>query len=288
MSKPEPAQPKGFVVQSVQRALGILELLADCRAEMTLTDISTQLELHPSTVHRLLGALVQSGFVQQDHATRKYLLGLNTLKLAAATRSATSVTRTAHPYLLELAHRIGETTNLLALDGEGVVVLDRIEPANPLRYTIEIGARVPIHASSSGKLLLAYLDERAVDRMLKGRELPALTNNTITNYTQLCSELGKIKQSGIAYDFEERDVGVRCVSIPVRDYTGEVIAAISVAGPSSRMTKPRLQRLSFELKEVGQDISAALGYDDPTPPPAVPAPVPMPRIKAPAKSKTPK
>jgi DNA-binding IclR family transcriptional regulator len=279
MTKTESASSKTFVVQSVQRALGILELLADCRAELSLTEIGAKLDLHPSTVHRLLGALVQSGFVQQDHATRKYLLGMHALKLAAAMRSATNVTRTAHPYLLELAHRIGETTNLLALDGEGAVVLDRIEPANPLRYTIEIGARVPMHASSSGKLLLAYLDEREVERMLKNRELPALTNNTITNYQQLCAELAKIRQAAIAYDFEERDVGVRCVSIPVRDYTGEVIAAISVAGPSNRMTKPRLQRLSFELKEVGQAISAALGYEDPTPPPAAPAPVPMPRIK---------
>ncbi len=247
------------MVQSIQRALSILEILAEGRQDVSLGEISKRSQLHPSTAHRIVKTLVASGFVQQNSDNSKYRLGPVMLRMAGAARASSQLVRVAHPWLQQLAHETGETINLSALDGEFGVILDRIEPANPLRYTINIGTRIPLHATAAGKVLLAALPLAGVKRIVAANGLPALTPHTITSLSKLTHELAKVRRTGVAYDFEERDLDVRCIATAVRDDMDTVIAAINIAGPSNRMSKTRLQKLAPLLIHSARAISEALG-----------------------------
>lgn len=250
-------------VQSVERSLSIIEVMALRREPMTLGEIARLSGLKPSTTHRLLSTLVSRGFARQDVITGKYQLGLKTFQIGNAALYNLDLRSVARSYLTRLVDKCGETANLAVLsrDNNGVqlVYIDQVESPSMVHTFARIGSPVPVHCTGSGKVLLAFMEDREIDFLLKTIELQAFTERTITDPELLKEEISLIRKEGYAWDREETERGVLCIAAPVRDHTSHVVAAVSISGPVSRM-KPPYEFYIECVKEASQSISQALGY----------------------------
>ena len=259
---------KGFrdraTVQSVDRSLDILEALAAVRDEVGILDLSKRVSLRASTVHRLLATLVLRGYARQNNPTGRYSLGPRALQLGRAYHDRSDLRAEAHPFLQRLMEASGETTNLSILDHAEAVYVDQVQSPHVVRMFAEIGRRVPLHSTGCGKLFLAYLTPAERTRLLTDNGLPADTPYTITTAEGLARELAEIRRRGYAVDNQEHDEGVRCIAAPARDHTGEVVAAISLSGPTTRMAKERLTELGKLVTTICSQLSATLGYTETT------------------------
>ncbi len=247
-------------VQSVDRTLELFELLVESQDELGLRDLSEASSLPVGTVHRLLGVLVARGYVRQNPATRRYTIGFTALDLAERIRRRDGLAQQAGPFLRELVRLTGESANLAVLDGPQAVYLAQVVPPRMVRMFTEVGNRVPLYASGTGKVLLAHLPADQREALLTQLELKQFTPHTITDREQLRIELDRIHQQGYARDNGEIEEGVQCVALPVRDTAGRVVAALSVSGPSSRLTRERVDMWLPQMKEVAADFSHALAH----------------------------
>ncbi|MGE5416417.1 MAG: IclR family transcriptional regulator [Acidobacteriota bacterium] len=254
---------RGSSVQSVERSLSILEILAAKREPMTLGEVAKQCGLKPSTAHRLLATLVVRGFATQDVATGKYQLGLKTFQIGNAALYSLDLRSIARPHLSNLVAKCKETANLAVLSrtnvGFDLVYIDQVESASMVRTFARIGSPVPVHCTGSGKALLAYLDDREIDYLLKNTKLEKFTANTLTNSNEILSEIRTIRENGYSTDREETEIGVICFAAPIRDYSQRVVAAVSVSGPVSRMLPPYDDYINT-VKDTAMGISRSLGY----------------------------
>jgi len=245
-------------VQSLDRALEILRLLGS-EPEMRVTDLARRLEVHKSTVFRLLSTLEEHGLVEQNPTTEKYRLGYGLVRLAGAVVAELDLARAARAVLEELAVRTGETVNLALLQGDQVVNIDQIAAPNLVVNVNWVGKQTPLHATSNGKVLLAYLSDEERRRLLS-RPLPRLTTRTITDPRILEKQLHRVLMDGYAFTLEELELGLNAVAAPVYGADGRVQAAVSVAGPSYRVTPQRLSELGEMTKDAGAAISRRMGY----------------------------
>ena len=245
-------------VQSLDRALEILRLLGS-EPEMRVTDLARRLEVHKSTVFRLLSTLQEHGLVEQNPTTEKYRLGYGLVRLAGAVVAELDLARASRSVLEELATRTGETVNLAILQGEQVVNIDQIAAPNLVVNVNWVGKQTPLHATSNGKVLLAYLSEDERRRLLD-RSLPRLTPRTITDPRILEKQLHRVLTDGYAFTLEELELGLNAVAAPVYAADGRVQAAVSVAGPSYRVTPQRLSDLGEMTKDAAAAISRRMGY----------------------------
>ncbi|MCK8828297.1 IclR family transcriptional regulator [Natroniella acetigena] len=223
-------------VQSVDRALDILEILVKVQRPITLSELSKRADLNISTAHRLLNTLVMRGFAAQEESG-KYKLGLHLFEIAGTLENSMDLKTIVKPYLEEIVEECNETVNLVILDQGEVLYVDQVESTNMIRMFANVGSRGPAHSLGAGKVLLSYLDEEQLDQVLAQIDLTEFTANTITDPAELKKELIKIREQGYAIDFEEMEEGVRCVAAPIKDSNGEVVAAISVSGPNIRITE---------------------------------------------------
>lgn len=250
-------------VQSLDRALNILEALADASQPMHLRELAQRVDLNPSTVHRLLATLQKHDFVEQDERSC-YKLGMKLYSIGKAATYALDINELARPIMQDLLDRYNETVNLAILDHGEVVYVDQLESNNIVivRMFARVGNRGPAYCTGSGKVLLAGLNEDEMARYLNTAVLQPFTSNTITDPAILIAELKRVKRDGYALDLGERDDGVGCVAAPIKNREGSVIAALSVSGPSMRMTAPFLNnQLAPALKDCAHQISLKLGYD---------------------------
>jgi len=245
-------------VQSLDRALEILRLLGS-EPEMRVTDLARRLEVHKSTVFRLLSTLQEHGLVEQNPTTEKYRLGYGLVRLAGAVVAELDLARASRSVLQELAARTGETVNLAILQGDQVVNIDQIAAPNLVVNVNWVGKQTPLHATSNGKVLLAYLSEDERRRLLD-RSLPRLTPRTITDPRILEKQLHRVLTDGYAFTLEELELGLNAVAAPVYAADGRVQAAVSVAGPSYRVTPQRLSDLGEMTKDAAAAISRRMGY----------------------------
>ena len=245
-------------VQSLDRALEILRLLGS-EPEMRVTDLARRLEVHKSTVFRLLSTLQEHGLVEQNPTTEKYRLGYGLVRLAGAVVAELDLARASRSVLQELATRTGETVNLAILQGDQVVNIDQIAAPNLVVNVNWVGKQTPLHATSNGKVLLAYLTEDERRRLLD-RSLPRLTPRTITDPRILEKQLHRVLTDGYAFTLEELELGLNAVAAPVYAADGRVQAAVSVAGPSYRVTPQRLSDLGEMTKDAAAAISRRMGY----------------------------
>ena len=245
-------------VQSLDRALEILRLLGS-EPEMRVTDLARRLEVHKSTVFRLLSTLQEHGLVEQNPTTEKYRLGYGLVRLAGAVVAELDLARASRSVLEELATRTGETVNLAILQGDQVVNIDQIAAPNLVVNVNWVGKQTPLHATSNGKVLLAYLTEDERRRLLD-RSLPRLTPRTITDPRILEKQLHRVLTDGYAFTLEELELGLNAVAAPVYAADGRVQAAVSVAGPSYRVTPQRLSDLGEMTKDAAAAISRRMGY----------------------------
>jgi IclR family acetate operon transcriptional repressor len=245
-------------VQSLDRALEILRLLGS-EPEMRVTDLARRLEVHKSTVFRLLSTLQEHGLVEQNPTTEKYRLGYGLVRLASAVVGEIDLARASRPVLEELAARTSETVNLAILQGEQVVNIDQIAAPNLVVNVNWVGKQTPLHCTSNGKVLLAFLPD-AERRQLLEQPLQRFTPRTITDVKTLEKQLQRVRDDGWAFTLEELEVGLNAVAAPVRGADGSVHAAVSVAGPAYRVTPQRLTDLGAITKEAGEAISRRMGY----------------------------
>lgn len=257
--------PKKPTVRVVSLALRSLELLCKSGRGIGVRELSRTLGIGKSTMHRILQTLEAHSFVHQDRETARYVVTAHLMELAAMITEGLQFRRVARPFLEGLQERSGETVFLGVLDSSEVVIVERIDSAKLLRMTGEIGSREPVYSTALGKALLAGLSEEELESRLRGFQLKAFTAKTISSLDSLKSELKRARLSGFAIDDEETMPGVLCVGAPIRDTAGRVIAAVSVSGPSLRITTDRIPTLAQDVRSTAEIISRELGYCDETP-----------------------
>lgn len=248
---------------SVRRALSILFFLAENANERgwALSELADALEMNKSTLLRLLAPLRDFDLIYQDRETIRYRLGPGTLRLAQGFEAGTQLQKLAAPYLQALMEQSGETVHLVIYDNGEVIYIDKYETPSTVRMYSRVGGRMPAHCTGVGKAFLAHLPESELAKVI-ARGLTPRTPNTITNADELRRDLEAIRQRGYSIDDIENEPEVRCVGAPVFDHTGSVVAAISIAGPASRVTEARLSELGRRVKETAEQISGLLGFRD--------------------------
>jgi DNA-binding IclR family transcriptional regulator len=250
-------------VQSVDRAVAILYLLAE-RGGAGVTEVATALGVHKSTAFRLITALENGSLIEQAGERGKYMLGRGVLRLAAATAGRLELPTESRSVCRQLAADLGEAVNLAILDsGEATNILQEYGTSG-ITGRNWIGQRTPLHATASGKVLLAWMDAVALKEALASN-LPRYTPHTVTEPTTLEVDLASVREQGWAATTEEFEIGLNAVAAPIRDATGEVVAAVGVSGPSFRLTVESIPAMAARIVVGAREISARLGHFDPGP-----------------------
>ena len=256
-------KPKNLV-QSVERVSIIIDVLGEFPQGISFGDLSTKVDLSKGTTHRLLSTLAFLGYVRQDAQTKKYNLGFKLVELGNRLLSQIDFRTEAHSFLVDLAESTKETVHLVILDQNEVLYIDKVESnSHPtgLRMASMLGSRIPAHCSAVGKVLLAALPEKQLDRLVSSKGLPRQTENTITDLGKLKEHLELVRKNGYALDKEENEIGIRCVSAPIHDQRGVVIAAISISVPASRMKAHVFKKkLKDQVIVTALNISRKIGY----------------------------
>jgi DNA-binding IclR family transcriptional regulator len=244
----------------MDRALAILDVLGSLSGDSSLVELCVALNLHKSTLHRLMMVLERHRLVDKNPDTGRYRLGLKLFELGSKAIASLDLREQARPHLTRLQQETEETVNFAVLDQGEVLYIAKIEPQRNLRIAAHVGHRFPAYCTALGKAMLAESPETEVDSILRGCEMKARTPNTITTPAMLKDELRMIHSRGYAIDDEENDEGARCVGVAVRDQRGNPVAAISVSGPASRVTKSKVPEIAKVLIRSAQALSKELGY----------------------------
>ncbi|HHY98032.1 MAG TPA: IclR family transcriptional regulator [Firmicutes bacterium] len=250
------------LVRSVAKCFAVLESLANHEGSMKLSELSKALGLPPSTTHRLVSSLMEIGYVTQDRETGEYMLGVKILFLAGVVLKRLDLRKIAYPFLEKLRDETGETANLVVLDSDEVLYIEKVESRASIRAFSLIGRRAPVHATGVGKVILADMAWPEVVEILEKKGMPRLTSNTITDPKQFMKELNRVRLQGYALDREECEEGAICVAAPVRDHNGKTVAGMSISGPIGRLTEDRLPLLIQIVMKYAAGLSRALGYVD--------------------------
>jgi len=250
--------PRDGGVQSVDRALVIIETLAEDDEGYRLTDLAVRTGLSPSTVHRLLTTLEKRRFVQFDRDESTWHIGAQSFAVGSTFVRRRNFVTQALPYLRKLRDQTRETANLAVVDDGAMVVLTRVESREIMRSVTKVGGRVPMVASGLGKALLSTYSEEDVFAIIQREGMPRLTSKSIVRAGELCKSLHDIRQQGYSVDDEEALIGLRCVSAVVYDDCSEPLAAISVSGKASRVSHDRLPVLGKLVQEVAAELTKAL------------------------------
>jgi DNA-binding IclR family transcriptional regulator len=254
-------EPGTSAVQSVDRAIAVLEILAS-RGEAGVSEVATEIDVHKSTAFRLLSALEDRGLVEQVEDRGKYRLGFGIVRLAGAVADRLDVTRLGRPVCERLASEIGETANLAVRQSHYAVNLYEARGPASVATHNWVGQLTPLHCTSSGKVLLAYLPAEERTQLLSEAGLPPLTGNTITLGAALEEDLRLARSRGYAVAIEEYEVGLNAVAAPIRGREGVVMAAVSASGPAYRFAPDRMHELAPVLLAGAADISRGLGFVD--------------------------
>jgi DNA-binding IclR family transcriptional regulator len=250
-------------VRAVERSLAILTAFTGEGPELTLDEISLRTNLPKSTAHRLIQTLMAAGFLERGRQGGSYRLSvtaaqLGTIALRDRTREAIC------EVIIRLRNETGETVGLSVLEGAQMVVVERLVSRHQLRYNLQLGSRLPAHATSSGKVLLADRPEHELRRLFASPRLAAFTPRTIASLDALVAHLAEVGAAGYAIDDEEYLAGLRCISVPVRDLHGNVTHALGIAGVAARLTVDELLALRPQLEEASQVVGQVLlGLQDP-------------------------
>lgn len=259
--KPATCEKKpDYQVRVIDRVIAILGELADASGSFGDVALADKLGLHKSTVHRLLAVLQRNGFVEREPGCTKYVLGWRIFELGMAAASRLDILQRARPFVAQLVEATGETAHLGVLRQGKVVSLVNVESRYTVRTPATVGRHIPLHCTSQGKAILASLPADQVARQLEDYTFSPQCINTILSKERFLAELALVARRGYAVDNEEFEEGLRCIAAPVRDHSGEVAGAISIAGPTFRVTGSRLPALSREVQKIAAELSTALGY----------------------------
>jgi len=256
----KPAKDLDYSIQSVIRATRIINAVAEAGRDVGAQEISSTLGLHLSTVFRFLQTLGQCDLVEQDPETGKYRLSLKLLDWGMQVLRRMDLRRDALPFLHELSEKTREMVHLTVMNRDSAIYIEKIDSPTPLRVYSEIGKVAPLHCTGVGKVLMAALSDEELAELLKRYSLMRFTPNTITDRGALKIELDRIRAQGYAEDKEEHEQHIHCVAAPIRNHLGKVVASISIAGPTTRVTPARLPELIVAVKDAARRISTQLGF----------------------------
>jgi len=247
-------------VQTLERSLDVLEVLADTEEPLGVTEIGNRIGLHKSTVHRILQTLCLRGYVEKEKNSERYQLGIKVVELGIRFFNNLEIRNVAAPMLEELAKSLDEVVHLVLPDDGEVVYIDKRESSHIVSTYSRVGRRAPMHCTAVGKALLSTMTEEEVLSILKQKGMSNYTPNTLTEPVKLLKELERIRNSRIAIDYEEYEIGIICLGTPVFDFSGRGVGAISVSGPAARIREKGIEHIGQELKRCGDMVSTKLGY----------------------------
>jgi len=245
-------------VRAVERALDILLCFNRKEPTRSLTQIAETVEMSKTTVHRLLATLENRRFITRDKTTGLYRLGFRFIEMASLVLQDVELHRWAQPYLRRLSDEFGETVDLSVLDGSHVIYLEVIESSQRLKLAAAVGQRLPAFCTASGKILLAYLPEEQVRKVL-GENITEFTDRTTVSIPEILSQLRITAERGYAISEQEYEEGINAVAAPILDADNHPIASIAIVGPSFRLTKERLPELGESIRNMTQVISNEVG-----------------------------
>ncbi len=248
-------------VQSVERTFDIIENLSSAPQGLTLLELSSDVGLPKSTVHRLLSTLTGRGYITQDPESKKYLLTLKLFEISSRSLAGFDILSAARPYLQHLSRITNEAVHLVVREGHEVVYIYKEDSSkNTVRMASHIGLHNPMYCTGVGKAIMAYLPRSEQKQIWKATEIIPYTDKTITDYELMLKELDHIKECGYAIDDEEHENDVCCAACPIFDYTNMPYAAISISAPRSRMDNDRMEhRIIPELLTATRRISGIMG-----------------------------
>jgi DNA-binding IclR family transcriptional regulator len=243
-------------IQVIERMMKLLDVLSRHSGAVSLKQLAQASELHPSTAHRILGAMTASGFVEKGEAG-SYRLGIRLLELGNIVKSRISIRDVAMPPMQRLHESTGESVNLGIRHGNEIVYVERTSSGrSAVRVVHIVGARAPLHTTATGKLFLAEDSSQRVRDYARETSLPASTSNSIVSQPALERELDKVRRHGVAFDMDETETGVRCIAAGIRDDNGALVAGLSLSTPAERFDADRAPL----IRQAAEEISAALGY----------------------------
>ena len=249
-------QEAGGRVQSIEKAVKILETLAAAEDPMPLRELARRTQLPKSTLHGIISTLRQTGLVEQSVLDGRYGLGLHLFELGCAASSSRSITSVCRPFLQNLANRAGETAFLAALDGSETLLLEVAEASNPLRVALAPGTRLPLHCTAQGKVFLAW-NENAMRQVCRGEPV-AYTPHTHTTPEQIQADVAATRERGYAIEDGEHRIGLRAIAAPIADAEGRVRYTIGVVGMFRRVHSEEFTAATHLTQEAARSIAAAL------------------------------
>lgn len=246
-------------VQSIERALDIIELLSQDQQEYGVTEIAGRIGLHKSTVHRIISTLSDRGYVSRTEKGA-YRLGLKIIEDVSCYINSLELQTEARPYVAQITSELGLTSHLGVLDGDQVVYIEKMDVFSNVRMYSQIGVRVHAYSCSLGKCLLSSYSAQEVRKIMVNCSFMKFTKNTVGSVDELIEDLDKVRQRGWAIDDEEAEIGHRCIGAPIYDYRGDIIAAISASGPTAAIPKSRIEAVAEYVKKQALEISRSMGY----------------------------
>lgn len=246
-------------VQSVDRAITVLEILAR-EGHAGVSEVAAEIGVHKSTAFRLLAALEERDLVEQNADRGKYQLAFGILRLASSIPARIDLVRQSQPLLDELAAEIDETINIAVVREHFAVNVQQAMGTAAVASQNWVGQLTALHATASGKVLLAFMPQEQLTGILEKAGLPKLTPQTITSRKALLAQLEEVRESGLATAHEELEVGLNASAVPIRDHTGSVVAAISASGPAYRFDDAEIKRTADALRDTGARISHRMGW----------------------------
>ena len=241
-------------IQSISKAFKILTVISESK-KIGVSELSRLLGWHKSTVFGIVNTLETEGYIKKDPDSSKYSLSLKLIALSSSALNNLDTYQLVHPHLLDITKKTGETTHFVLPDKYDVIYIDKVESKKSMRIATQIGKRMPMYCTGVGKAIMAFRSKQFINTAISNTDLNPLTKYTITDYDNLIDELTQVRINGYAMDNEEVEEGLSCVAVPVLNEENEAIAAISIAGPTIRMSKDRIPTLVKELKQCTDNIS---------------------------------
>jgi DNA-binding IclR family transcriptional regulator len=248
-----------YKVQALDRAFAVLDLLGESDTPLGLAQVASSLQLHKSTAHRFLMVLERHHMVERT-GNGKFRLGLRLFDFGNRAIEQYDLRDRALPHLRRLVTETEETAHLCILEQAHVIYIDKIEPARSVRMITRIGASNPVHCTSVGKAILAFLPEERIAEVIRRTRFERFTHRTIATPEALRAEIEKTRRRGYAVDDEELEDGLRCIAVPVLDAQKQPVAAVSVSGPSFRVTAQKLPAIANHLLQCVRGISSDMGF----------------------------
>jgi len=246
-------------VQSIDRAVAIIECFSVNKRELKLSEIANMLDLNKSTVHGIINTLKYHGFVDQDELTLRYRLGVRFIEFGDTVINSMSIRNVAFPVIDDICGKIEETVHIAMLDGSDVIYIEKKECTQSIKTSTKIGVRIPAYVTADGRIILCHMEKNKLMDIFP-RCIKKLTANTVTDKHKMMQMFEEMKESGYALDNQETVKGIICVAAPIFDHEGNVKFSLSVTGPAMRLNEDKIKELIIIIKKAAYEISCRIGY----------------------------